>query len=245
LFKELQRTIPGQDPDESRTRPPGAAIRCWISEIVNECYYFTNTRNNAMRIVGAMRIAGALGVALPVLSVMVAVTAYGRTDTRSPYKGVTAAVVDDKGNLRVPADYQTTYQSLGSWSVAADKGAGAKQMHIVYASPGTIAAYRKDGHFPDGTVLVKEVFDGTTKPMTTGTVSSAGTLVGWFVMVKDDVGRFPKNKLWGDGWGWSWFDAVNLKKTTSKDYKKDCLHCHVPAQASGWIYVDGYPPLRR
>jgi len=76
-------------------------------------------------------------------------------------------------------------------------------LHVVYASPGTIAAYRKDGHFPDGTVLVKEVYKTTTKPMTTGTVSSAGTLSGWFVMVQDDVGRFPENKLWGDGWGWS------------------------------------------
>ena len=33
--------------------------------------------------------------------------------------------------------------------------------------PGTIAAYRKDGHFPDGTVLVKEVFNTTTRDMTT------------------------------------------------------------------------------
>ena len=39
-------------------------------------------------------------------------------------------------------------------------------------------AYRKDGHFPDGTVLVKEVFKTTTKDMTIGTVSSAGTLAG-------------------------------------------------------------------
>ena len=46
-------------------------------------------------------------------------------------------------------------------------------------------------HFPDGTVLVKEVFKRTTKDMTTGTVSSAGALAGWFVMVKDNVGRFP------------------------------------------------------
>ena len=83
---------------------------------------------------------------------------------------------------------------------------------MVYASPETIAAYRKDGHFPDGTVLVKEVFKTTTKDMTTGTVSSAGTLAGWFVMVKDNVGRFPGNKLWGDGWGWSWFDATNPQK---------------------------------
>src|SRR5215468_5536711 len=131
-----------------------------------------------------MRIFGALGVVLAGLSVIGVVTAYGQIDTRSQYGGTTAAVVDDKGNLRVPADYQTTYQMLGSWAVAKDDGPGSKQIHMVYASPGTIAAYRKDGHFPDGTVLVKEVFKTTTKPMTTGTVSSAGPLAGWFVMVK-------------------------------------------------------------
>jgi hypothetical protein len=116
---------------------------------------------------------------------------------------------------------------------------------VVYASPGTIAAYRKTGHFPDGAVLVKEVYKANTNPMTTGTVSSAGTLSGWFVMVRDDVGRFPENKLWGDGWGWSWFDAGDPKKTTSTDYKKDCQGCHIPAQASDWIYTTGYPPLGR
>jgi hypothetical protein len=196
-----------------------------------------------MRIVGTMRIAGALGVALAGLSMMVAVTAYGQTNTRSQYGATTAAVVDNEGNMHVPADYRTAYQMLGTWAVAAENGPGSKQMHVVYASPGTIAAYRKAGHFPDGTVLVKEVFKTTTKPMTTGTVSSAGTLAGWFVMVKDDVGRFPKNKLWGDGWGWAWFDAADPKKTTSTDYKKDCQACHVPAQASDWIYTHGYPSL--
>ena len=88
-------------------------------------------------------------------------------------------------------------------------GSGSKEMPVIYASPGTIAAYRKDGRFPDGTVLVKEVFKATTKDMTAGTVSSAGTLAGWFLMVKDSVGRFAGNKLWGDGWGWSWFEATD------------------------------------
>jgi hypothetical protein len=116
-------------------------------------------------------------------------------------------------------------------------------LHVVYASPGTIAAYRKDGHFPDGTVLVKELFNTTTKDMTTGTVSSAGTLAGWFVMVKDNAGRFPGNKLWGDGWGWSKFDATNPQKTISTDYTTDCQSCHVPARQSDWIYTRGYPVL--
>jgi hypothetical protein len=155
------------------------------------------------------------------------------------------AVVDAGGNLHVPAAYRTTYQLLGSWAVAADHGQGSKELHVVYASPGTIAAYRKDGRFPDGAVLVKEVFQATSGQMTTGTVSRAETLKGWFVMMKDSNGRYAGNKLWGDGWGWSWFEAGNPSKTTSTDYKTNCLPCHVPAQASDWVYVSGYPPLRR
>jgi hypothetical protein len=191
-----------------------------------------------------MRIISALGIALIGFSMMVGVTACGQADTPSRYTGAAAAVVDGKGNMHVPTDYQTAYQVLGTWAVAADKGPGSKGVHMVYASPGTVAAYRKTGHYPDGTVLVKEVFMTTTKPMTTGTVSSASTLSGWFVMVKDDVGRFPNNKLWGDGWGWAWFDAADSKKTTSTDYKSDCKTCHVPAQESDWVYSDGYPVLK-
>jgi hypothetical protein len=192
-----------------------------------------------------MRIVDVLGVALAGLIMVGAVTAYGQLNTRSQYHGTTAAVVDDHGNLRVPPGYRTAYEVLGSWAVAKDDGPGSKQLHVVYASPGTIAAYRKDGHFPDGSVLVKEVFQTTTHAMTTGTVSSAGTLAGWFVMVKDKVGRFPGSKLWGDGWGWSWFDANNPQKTTSTDYKADCQSCHVPARKSDWIYTSGYPVLHQ
>jgi len=81
--------------------------------------------------------------------------------------------------------------------------------------------------------------------MTTGTVSHADKLKGWFVMVKDGKNSHPGNPLWGDGWGWSWFDADKPLKTTSTNYKADCQGCHVPAQSTDWIYVNGYPALRR
>jgi hypothetical protein len=157
----------------------------------------------------------------------------------------TEAVADANGNLRVPAVYRTAYQFLGSWAVAADQGQGSKEVHVVYASPGTISAYRKSGRFPDGSVLVKEVFEATTGAMTTGNVSHAKILKDWFVMMKDSNNSHPDNKLWGDGWGWSWFDAAAPSKTTSTNYKVDCQTCHVPAQASDWIYVQGYPALKK
>lgn len=154
------------------------------------------------------------------------------------------SVVDAQGNLRVPPDYRTSYQFLGSWAVADTPGQSPNQLHVVYASPGTIAAYRATKQFPDGSVLVKEVFQAATGPMKTGTVSRAQSLKGWFVMVKESKNIHPGNALWGDGWAWSWFDAGDPVKTTSTNYKVNCLSCHVPAQSTDWIYIQGYPPLK-
>src|SRR6266404_4605909 len=99
--------------------------------------------------------------------------------------GPPEAVVDAQGNLRVPSRYRAAYEFLGTWAIAADKGGGSSELHRVYATPGTIAAFHTSGHFPDGTVLIKEVHETSTAPMTTGTVSHARTLKGWFVMLKD------------------------------------------------------------
>jgi Cytochrome P460 len=189
-----------------------------------------------------MKLSRTVGLAVAVS--LVAVAALAQISGAGP-ASPTANVVDAAGHLRVPADYRTLYQALGSWAIAGDSGQGTKEIHAVYASPGAIDAYRKTGHFPDGAVLVKEVFATSTNEMTTGTVSHADKLKGWFVMVRDSKGTHPGNPLWGDGWGWSWFDADKPLKTTSTDYHSDCQGCHVPAQATDWIYVNGYPVLRR
>lgn len=152
-------------------------------------------------------------------------------------------LIDAAGNMRIPENYRTAYEFLGSWSVAGDEG--AKEMHIVYASPGTAAAYRDTGKFPDGSILVKEVYRTATSGMTTGTVSHVDNLKGWFMMVKDSKNSHPDNMLWGNGWGWSWFDAGDPVRTTSKNFRADCLGCHIPAKANDWIYVQGYPGLKK
>ena len=191
--------------------------------------------------VSKTKVKTAAGIVLAGILGMITIAANGQMS--AAVKVQTAA--DAAGNLHVPTAYRTTYESLGSWAVAAEQGQGLKELHAVYASPGTIDAYRKDGRFPDGTVLVKEVFQTAIGQMTTGTVSHADALKGWFVMVKDSKGSHPDNKLWGNGWGWSWFDADNPAKTTSTDYKVNCLACHIPAQATDWVYVGGYPPLKQ
>jgi hypothetical protein len=190
-----------------------------------------------------MKLSRTVGLVVAVSLVAGAVAALTQTSGAAP-TAATAKVVDAAGHLRVPADYRTLYQELGNWAIAGDSGQGSKEMHAVYASPGAIDSYRRTGRFPDGAVLVKEVFATSTNEMTTGTVSHAEKLKGWFVMVKDSNGTHPGNPLWGDGWGWSWFDADKPLKTSSTDYHTDCQGCHVPAKGTDWIYVNGYPALR-
>jgi cytochrome P460 len=128
----------------------------------------------------------------------------------------------------------------GGW-----RGKSPNQLHVVYASSGTIAAYRRDKRFPDGSVLVKEVSQTATGPMNTGIVSRAQKLKGWFVMVKDSKDSHAGNGLVGDGWAWSWFDAYNDFKNHIDKLQSELSTCHVPARATDLIYVQGYPSLER
>jgi len=151
-------------------------------------------------------------------------------------------LVDKAGNIRKPADVRDLYQLLGTYTVELNpKG---EEMHVTYVSPGAAQYYRKNGGFADGTVLVKEVFGTDHGPMTTGDAHWASDTKVWFVMIKDEKNRYPNNPLWGDGWGWALFKADTPDKQVATDYKKDCLGCHIPAQSSDWVYVQGYPVLK-
>lgn len=182
-----------------------------------------------------------VGVLAILATAILPITGHGQSAGSSGF----SSAVDQKGNIRVPdVDFRKNWVSLGAWAVAHDEGKqGSQGMHVVYTQPEAVAAYRKTGKFPDGAVLVKELFSTATEAMTTGMISRADKTVGYFVMVKDSADRFPDNKLWGDGWGWSYFNATETRKTTSTDYKADCLGCHIPAKKNDWVYVQGYPVL--
>lgn len=149
-------------------------------------------------------------------------------------------LVDKEGNIRRPKGVRDAYQSLGTFTVLDPKG---DEMHATYASARTAAAYRQTGKFPDGSVLVKEVFGTEHGRLTTGDAHYAAETKVWFVMIKDEKGRYPTNPLWGNGWGWALFKADAPDKQVATDYKKDCLGCHVPAKSTDWVYVKGYPVL--
>jgi hypothetical protein len=150
------------------------------------------------------------------------------------------SLVDKDGNLAKPVDYRDKYETLGTYVVLDPAG---NQMHMTYASPGAAEYFRQNGKFADGTVLVKEVFGTEHAQMTTGDAHWASGTKVWFVMIKDDKGRYTNSKLWGDGWGWALYKSDAPDKQVAVSYKKDCQGCHIPAQKTDWIYTQGYPVL--
>ena len=178
---------------------------------------------------------------LQVAALMVAATTVAADAQMAP--GTVPGVGAD-GSIRVPdVDYRKDWAFLGTFSVQGEDGAG--DLHTVYTQPETVAAYRETGKYPDGTVLIKELFKTKTDDLTTGRVSWAAERAGWFVMVKDSANSFPDNPLWGDGWGWAFFGADDPTTTTTTDYKAECLECHEPVRDTDLSYVQGYPVLHR
>lgn len=164
------------------------------------------------------------------------------------------------GAIRVPEGYRL-WPTLGTWVHAkTDKalktdGPGLHEYHVVYTQPETIAHYQKTGQLPDGAVLVKELLNAKTLAMTTGpAVGHATSTKGWFVLVRDTKGRYKDSKLWGKGWGWSFFNADDPGHTVSKDFQVECVPCHLPARSAAptnaveedkWVYTFGYPVLQK
>lgn len=175
------------------------------------------------------------------LAVLVAGVDGNAQNTSLDVSGFDVAV-DYSGNIKLPElPFRTNWVLLGSWTVNGEDG--AEGMHIVYTQPGVVEAYRATGAFPDGTVIVKELRGSSAEDLTTGRVSYVAELQGWFVMVRDATGRYPDNPLWGDGWGWGFFEAGSPRVLVTEDYKSECIACHIPAQETDWIYTRAYPVL--
>ena len=170
-------------------------------------------------------------VVLAALFLAVPVRAAGEGEMKfSPF-------VSESGSIQRPDNVRTSWIHLGTWALD-------ESFHDVYTQAGSVEAYRRDGKFPDGAILVKEIRKAKSGKKSTGQVSWAGSeIVQWFVMVKDSKGRFPDNPLWGDGWGWALYKADAPSKNVATDYKIDCIGCHIPAKGTDWVYMEGYPTL--
>src|ERR1044071_5885079 len=189
------------------------------------------------------RLAAGFLAAMALIAATIALGSSRRNDPPARAASDFSRYVTKDGAISRPTDYRDTFEYLGSYAVATKPDKPLDEMHVVYARPEDVRAYRRDGKFPDGATLVKEVTQVGSERLTTGQSHWATDVKLWFVMIKDAKGRFPGNDLWGDGWGWALFKADHPARNVATDYKVDCLSCHVPAKKDDWIYLRGYPIL--
>src|ERR1700756_5223208 len=107
-----------------KTRSGRSSMRCWTSEPRKPGVALPEAGSPGWKSIMKTYVIIAVGG----VSAMIAVAAIGQTPTPAPSGG--SSVVDANGNLHVPDDYRATYQFLGSWAVASDRGPGSKELHV-------------------------------------------------------------------------------------------------------------------
>lgn len=151
--------------------------------------------------------------------------------------------VDEKGSISLPENFETEFVHIGTVAVAPKPGEAVNEIHGTYTRKEDLEAFQRDGRFPDGAVLVKDVRATTNAKLTTGNAAFGAAVKVWFVMIKDSKGRFPNNEIWGDGWGWGLFEGKDRTKQVAVNYSTECRSCHVPAKKNDWVYTQCYPAL--
>lgn len=164
--------------------------------------------------------------------------------------GTYGTLVDKKGNISLPAGYRQNWTFLGTFFVENARTEGMApdadpgfDVHTVYTQPESAAYYRKNGKFPDGAVLIKDVNATKKEPLTTGLARYEDAPKVTFAMVKNSKNRFADNQAWGEGWGWALFTPDNPKSQTTNwkgEGFNNCHACHLPVKDQDWVYTQGY-----
>ena len=122
------------------------------------------------------------------------------------------------------------------------------EFHNVYVELDNFRYYQKNGKFPEGTVLVKELVLTQVGPHPDGSLDSASgrgyfpsTLNGLDVMVKD-------SKRFGDTHNWGFFtfghQAPPYKSVANVMSAGECASCHIAGVAkTDMVWVQYYPVL--
>jgi hypothetical protein len=163
-------------------------------------------------------------------------------DGKAP--GGSRARFEGKDTLLRPAGYREWVfvgSSLGLRYDPDVKKAGrpGQTYKNVYINPEAYRAFRRTGKFPEGTVLVLEVFAKEEKREPGLQGSFAGRRVGLSAAVKD-------GKRFKDGWAYFGFDGGGAKvKAKARPFAKaSCWDCHHEKGEVDNVFTQFYPVLR-
>ena len=147
------------------------------------------------------------------------------------------------GDLEQPTGYRK-WISVGTPLTPHDMNNGNAafpEFHSVYIDPVAFAQYEKNGKFPDGTVLIKELISVGSKQATSGNGYFMGDFTGLEVLVKDRE-RFADQP---GNWGFfSFGHEYPLKASATIQAVANCNNCHAGEADDDFVFTQYYPVLR-
>ena len=182
---------------------------------------------------------------LAIVMLLMAATAAG------PQPGEKGPVFAKDGSLVLPAGFRS-WVFIGGPITPNGLNEGSApfpEFHSVYIERENLRYYQKNGKFPEGTVLVKELALAQVGKHPDGSLDSASgrgyfpsTLNGLDVMVKDSK-RFAETNNWGFftfGHHAEPYEAAAKESSISQ-----CAYCHIAHVAStDMVWVQYYPLLK-
>jgi Cytochrome P460 len=151
---------------------------------------------------------------------------------------------DGNGNLLQPKGYRE-WVFVGAPVTPNDMNNGKAafpEFHAVYIDPVSYKKWKRDGSFPDGTILVKELISVGTKKAPSGNGYFMGDYIGLEATIKD-TRRF-KN----EPGNWAYFSFTRKgqdpKMKTKAFATSKCNSCHQAFAKDDWVFTQYYPVLR-
>lgn len=165
----------------------------------------------------------------------------------------------DKGELKLPADFQTwvfvganmglEYREPAAQGEPrkndkqppAEKPVKVGNFHNVYINPEAYAHYMKTGEFPEPTLLVLDIYEAQRGEP--GSVVSEGLFPG----KHKDIAVAVKNSARPDGskTDWAYYDFPTGQTFAKAFPNKSCYDCHLEHADVDNVWTQFYPGLRK
>ncbi len=122
-----------------------------------------------------------------------------------------------------------------------DGKAAFPEFHNVYIEPTAFARYVETGHFPNGTMIAKELLSVGDTEAVSGTGFFQGDFQGLEFAVKDTE-RFPSEP---GGWSYYSFGHALPYDDVAKAFPTEtCAACHEAAADYDMVFMQYYPILK-
>lgn len=172
-------------------------------------------------------------------AVAVCRTTSGQAVPATEASGPVALSLESDGRMRFPANYREWVFLSSGFNISYSQSSSPKaepgaQFDNVFVDPAAYRAFKRSGEWPDGTVLILEIRNGSGS----GSINKSGHFQADVNHVEahvKDRSRFPG--------GWAFFGFTGQESGTLLPKTASCYSCHEQHGAVDTTFVQFYPTL--